>query len=174
MPTRRIVTAINEDGKSYVLLDGPTPGHVEIGPIVFDELWTTDSSPPELAGAGDPADVDRAVLEPPAGGVKWRVVTFPPEGALDMAALSPEALAEIAERYDGGDAHDDPDDIAWHRTDSIDFGVVLSGEIDLELDAGEVHLTAGDCVVQRGTRHAWRNRGSEPCMVSFVLVSATG
>ena len=64
------------------------------------------------------------------------------------------------------------DDPGMHTTPTIDYGIVLSGEIDLELDEGEVHLQAGDVVVQRGTRHAWRNRGTEPCRIAFVLISS--
>ena len=64
------------------------------------------------------------------------------------------------------------DDQAMHTTRTIDYGIVLSGEIDLELDEGEVHLGPGDVVVQRGTRHAWRNRGSRPCTMAFVLISS--
>lgn len=59
-----------------------------------------------------------------------------------------------------------------HRTDSIDYAVVLSGEIDMELDGETVHLRAGDTLVQRATVHNWVNRGSEPCIIAFVLVSA--
>jgi quercetin dioxygenase-like cupin family protein len=62
----------------------------------------------------------------------------------------------------------------WHRTDSIDYGVVLSGEIDMELDEGVVHLKAGDVLVQRGTIHNWVNRGTEPCLVAFILIATEG
>jgi mannose-6-phosphate isomerase-like protein (cupin superfamily) len=58
-----------------------------------------------------------------------------------------------------------------HRTDSIDYAVVLSGEIDMELDEGEVHLKAGDVIVQRATMHNWVNRGTEPCIIAFVLIA---
>jgi len=59
-----------------------------------------------------------------------------------------------------------------HRTDSIDYAVVMSGEIDMELDVGKVHLKAGDVLVQRGTIHNWVNTGSEPCVIAFTLVAA--
>ena len=62
----------------------------------------------------------------------------------------------------------------WHRTDSIDYGVVLSGEIDMELDEGVVHLKAGDVLVQRGTIHNWVNRGSETCVIAFILIATEG
>ncbi|MBE0558621.1 MAG: cupin domain-containing protein [Proteobacteria bacterium] len=62
----------------------------------------------------------------------------------------------------------------WHRTDSLDYGIVLSGEIDMQLDEGEVHLKAGDVVVQRGTIHNWVNRGNEPCVIAFILIATEG
>ena len=62
----------------------------------------------------------------------------------------------------------------WHRTDSLDYGIVLSGELDMEIDEGEVHLKAGDIVVQRGTLHNWVNRGTEPCVVAFILIATEG
>ncbi|MHB8770326.1 MAG: cupin domain-containing protein [Syntrophales bacterium] len=62
----------------------------------------------------------------------------------------------------------------WHRTDSLDYGIVLSGEIDMQLDEGEVHLRAGDVVVQRGTMHNWVNRGTEPCVIAFILIATEG
>jgi quercetin dioxygenase-like cupin family protein len=62
----------------------------------------------------------------------------------------------------------------WHRTDSLDYGIVVSGEIWMQLDEGEVHLKAGDVVVQRGTIHNWVNRGSQPCVMAFVLIATEG
>ena len=59
-----------------------------------------------------------------------------------------------------------------HRTDSIDYAVVMSGEVDMELDDSSVHLKAGDVLVQRGTIHNWVNRGTEPCVIAFVLIAA--
>jgi quercetin dioxygenase-like cupin family protein len=59
-----------------------------------------------------------------------------------------------------------------HRTDSIDYAVILSGEIDMDLDGEETHLKAGDVIVQRGTIHNWINRGTEPCVIAFVLIAA--
>lgn len=62
----------------------------------------------------------------------------------------------------------------WHTTDSIDYAVVLSGEIDMQLDEGEIHLKAGDVMVQRATNHNWVNRGKEPCIIAFVLIALEG
>jgi quercetin dioxygenase-like cupin family protein len=62
----------------------------------------------------------------------------------------------------------------WHRTDSIDYGILMAGELWMQLDAGEVHLQAGDVVIQRGTNHNWENRGTEPCMMIFILIATEG
>ncbi len=81
------------------------------------------------------------------------------------------AVAAAGDRFDTGGVME-PDNPGMHTTRTIDYGIILSGEIDLELDEGEVHLAAGDVVVQRGTRHAWRNRSEEPCRVAFILISS--
>jgi len=62
----------------------------------------------------------------------------------------------------------------WHETDSIDYAVVLSGEIDMQLDEGEVHLKAGDVLIQRATNHNWVNRGTAPCVIAFILIATAG
>jgi quercetin dioxygenase-like cupin family protein len=62
----------------------------------------------------------------------------------------------------------------WHRTDTIDYGIVLSGELWMELDKEEVHLKPGNVVIQRGTIHNWQNRGTEPCIVAFILLATEG
>ena len=169
MGIRRVVTGVDDEGRSTVTVDGPTPGHLDLGRATYDEMWASESLPPSLRDAADPADVDRAVLAPAPGGVKWRVVTFAPSA--DVQRLTDEQVAAARGRFDDGGAMRDYRS-GWHATHSIDFAVVLSGEIDLHLDTGTVRLRAGDCIVQRGTLHAWSNPGTEPCAISFVLVSA--
>ena len=169
MPTRRVVTGINQSGKSYFVHDGPTPGHLDLGVAVNDEIWVDDPAKPDPTAKVDPVDVQTFQLVPPPGGSVVRIFTFMP------ASVHPEKLAEAlakgAARFDTGGAME-KDDPAMHATRTIDYGVVLSGEIDLELDEGEVHLRPGDVVVQRGTRHAWRNRGARPCTMAFVLIAS--
>ena len=169
MSVRRVVTGLDAEGRSTVTADGPTPGHLELGRAAYDEMWAAESMPPSLDDAADPAAVERAVLAPEPGGVKWRIVTFAP--ARDVQRLTDEQVDAARRRFDDGGAMRDYRS-GWHATDSIDFAVVLSGEIDLHLETGTVRLTAGDCIVQRGTLHAWSNPGTEPCRISFVLVSA--
>ena len=167
MVRRRVVTGINAEGKSYFVHDGPTPGHLDMGVRVIDEIWVDDPASPDPQEKRDPVDVETFHLEPPAEGSVVRVLTFRP-GSAQAAGKS---LAALAARFDTGDAMEE-DELGMHTTRTIDYGIVLSGEIDLELDEGEVHLSAGDVVVQRATRHAWRSRSDQPCVMAFVLVSS--
>lgn len=171
MTTRRVVTGIDAEGKSFFVHDGPTPGRLDLGIAVNEEIWVDDPGRPDPAAGRDPATEEVFHLEPPKGGSVVRVFTFLP-GSRDPEQVR-SALAGAASRFDTGDAME-PDDPGMHTTATIDYGIVLSGEIDLELDRGEVHLRAGDVVVQRGTRHAWRNRGSEPCSIAFILIASPG
>ena len=166
--TRRVVTAIDGDGKSYFRHDGPTPGRVELGLFIDDEVWIDDPARPDPDGAHDPASAESFDLEPPTGGSCIRVFTFLPDTG---DAYDPEVFAAAASRFDTGDAME-PDSPGMHTTATIDYGIVLSGNITLELDAGEVDLGPGDVVVQRATRHAWRNRSGAPCTMAFVLIAS--
>ncbi|MGH7898316.1 MAG: cupin domain-containing protein [Candidatus Binatia bacterium] len=169
MATRRVVTGVNAAGKSYFVHDGPTPGRLDLGVATNDEIWVDDPAKPDPRAAVDPVDVEVFHLEPPPGGSVVRIFTFMPASAHSDEVAA--ALAAGAARFDTGGAME-KEDAAMHTTRTIDYGIVLSGEIDLELDEGEVHLRACDVVVQRGTRHAWRNRGSAPCTMAFVLISS--
>jgi mannose-6-phosphate isomerase-like protein (cupin superfamily) len=162
MSTRRVVTGKNESGRSYFVHDGPTPGRLGLGVAVIDEIWIDDPASPDPEARIDPVNVEKLHLSPPVGGSVVRVLTFLPASSRSIMDLS---------RFDTGDAIEE-ENPEMHTTRTIDYGIVLSGELDLELDEGEVHLTAGDVVVQRGTRHAWHNRGTVPCKVAFVLISS--
>ena len=164
---RRVVTGINSDGKSYFVHNGPTPGRW--GLTANEEIWVDDPARPDPASAIDPVDVEQFHLEPPLNGSVVRIITIPPIG--ETPDVSPELRAEMASKFDTGDAME-RDNPGWHTTRTIDYGIVLSGEIVLEIDEGEVRLVAGDVVVQRATRHAWRNRGTQPCTIAFVLISS--
>jgi len=137
------------------------------------ELWSTASTPsiPHHTGsAGAPS------YFPPVGGSVFRVVTFPPDAesvfgpGFDFTAALEEAQAKVPDLV----ARLEPDNPGMHTTDSVDYAVVIEGEIDCELDEGRrVHLVAGDCLVQRGTRHAWRNGGAQAARVAFILLGGT-
>lgn len=152
MPTvpRRVVTGHSPDGTSVVLSDGPVPVSRDIPEdgVAFHEIWNTTGAPAPLMAAedGDPTERELAVPPPPLG-TKIRINEFAP-GFLDQAGLQSPV----------------------HRTASVDYGIVLEGEITLVLDDSEVTLHAGDIVVQRGTDHAWANRGDGVARVAFILV----
>lgn len=164
---RRVVTGHDADGKAVVLLDGAAP-NVKVksaqGGVVSTLLWVTDESPADVSGHADRAQRDIAVAPPPRGSI-FRIVEFPPLGA---ATLSQAAIHEDM-GLSGQKAGRHP---LMHRTKSIDYAIVMQGEIDMLLDDSEIHLKAGDVLVQQGTNHAWVNRGSEPCRIAFVLIDA--
>ena len=141
---RRIVTGHDADGHGLIVSDGPPPAarNVPDG-AVFHEMWVTSSSPAAIA-ASEPEPIrEGELLGPPASGTRVRIVDMPP------GARSP-----------------------MHRTESIDYGVVLEGEITLVLDDGSAtSVHQGELVVQRGTDHAWENRSKAVTRILFVLVA---
>ena len=167
---RRIVTGHDAAGKAVVLRDEAAPNVLArgAGGLASTQLWRTFATPADNSGGDDPV-VGEIVTPPPAGGSVFRIVEFEPVGAeiegLDNGALAAALGARPAE----GAANRHP---FTHRTDSIDYAIVLSGEIDMLMDDSEVHCAAGDVVVQRGTNHAWVNRGAETRRIAFVLIDA--
>ena len=171
-PIRRIVTGHDAKGRSIIVSDGPSP-HVLRLPgrddFALTNLWVTDATPARNDGNADAA-ARTVVLEPPRNGTIFRVVEFPPErggGAFDRDAAFAAMGAEHAMDADGA-RHP-----GMHKTATVDYAIVLSGEIYALMDEGETLMKAGDCLVQRGTNHAWANRSDAPCLVAFILVSAT-
>jgi quercetin dioxygenase-like cupin family protein len=168
---RRIVTGHDARGRSIFVSDAPSPHVLTIGgrtDFALTNLWVTDAMPARNTGHADAADRP-VVLEPPKNGTIFRVVEFPPEktgGAFDRQ----QAFSTM-----GADHAMDPDASrhpGMHKTDTVDYAIVLSGEIWALMDEGETLMKAGDCLVQRGTNHAWANRSDAPCLVAFILVSA--
>jgi mannose-6-phosphate isomerase-like protein (cupin superfamily) len=169
---RRVVTGHDGSGKAVVLMDGIAPNvKVRQGAgFVHSLLWVTDEAPADISGHGDRADRTLGVTPPPAGSI-LRMVDFPPvtpeAEAIDHAALINDMGA--GHESHGGRPARHP---YMHRTRTLDYAIVLEGEIDLLLDESEVHLRAGDVIVQQGTSHAWVNRSSRTCRVAFVLIDA--
>jgi len=167
-PTRRVVTGHDVNGKAVILIDGAAPNAKlrKATGLTSTLLWVTDRSPADNSGSADAAEREIGVAPPPCGSI-FRVVDFPPAadfGAVDNAAM----LREMGIGASGGSARH----AGVHRTKSVDYAVVISGEIDMLLDDSEVHLRAGDVLVQRGTNHGWVNRGRENCRIAFVLIDA--
>ncbi|HVV95404.1 MAG TPA: cupin domain-containing protein [Hyphomicrobiales bacterium] len=170
---RRVVTGHDASGKAVVVSDGPATNVRErpaMAGMASHLLWVTDETPADIAGNADRAAREIGVA-PPAGGSILRVVDFPPETAQATTTLDNATMLR-----DMGLSADNPAaKIAHpgaHRTRSIDYAIVLSGEIDMWLDDSAVHLKAGDILIQQGTNHAWVNRGTETCRIVFVLIDA--
>ena len=172
-PARRVVTGHTSDGTSVFASDEEVPPvTIRIVPgAAFHQLWGSDE-PLTLPVDGSPPPAERYF--PPVGGVRFLFFTVPPEpvGRPDDLDLA-EALREYDAKLPGLRAALESGTRGMHRTGTVDFGVVLHGEIVLELDDGaERQLGAGDTFVQHGTRHAWHNRSSEPCTIAVVVVGA--
>lgn len=135
--------------------------------LVFQEVWHTTETPAVIDRRQLEADESRLVLAPPDGGVRIRVLDIPPEAeGADMDAVFENVGATGAKIE--SDRHR-----SFHRTETIDFGLVLDGEIVLLMDEGEATVRPGDIVVQRGTNHGWVNRTDRSCRIAFVLIDGT-
>lgn len=173
-PIHRVVTGHDAQGRAVVASDGPLPTVVELQAIpgtVFHEVWATEGTPARIDNGPDPT-LGPLMLPPPAQGTRLRFVDIPPDTADFLAggaARMHEAFGQIgdagASTVQAGSPHP-----LMHRTESVDYGVVMAGEMTLVLDATEVLLKPGSVVVQRGTNHAWANRSGKPCRMLFVLV----
>ena len=145
-PIRRVITGHDQAHVAKVLLDGPATNTKRPGGGLESTLiWCTDKTPADMAVGEGIEDCGARILgsAPPANGSRFAVIDFPP----------------------GCPPH-------MHRTETVDYIVVIEGEIDMDMDDSTVHLKAGDIMVQRGTNHAWANRGSTRARVAFVLIDA--
>jgi hypothetical protein len=175
-PVRRVVTGHDAGGRAIVLSDGEPPvvtrSPVQPG-LAFHQLWNTGAAPALIGAATDEPTLAYTDTAPPPGGTIIRFVDLPPEGP-DGPAFDPAQTKELFSTVGLADSarhHKAGRHPLMHRTESVDYGIVLSGEIVLILDDSEVTLKAGDVVVQRGTIHAWTNRTSKTCRMAFILVS---
>jgi naringenin degradation protein FdeH len=170
-PVRRVVTGHDASGKAIVLMDGPSPSwrRNEAGATESGLVWVTDATPADITVTADQSARQIGVPPPPGGSI-CRVVEFGP------MTKAMEALPVTHFSSSLGEGHittgRPPRHPFMHRTRSIDYAIVLDGEIDMLLDDSEVHLKAGDILVQQGTNHAWVNRGAAPCRIAFVLIDA--
>jgi mannose-6-phosphate isomerase-like protein (cupin superfamily) len=174
MNVRRVVTGHDADGKAVFVRDEDVPPvTLSLLPASeFHQLWGGDAAP---KFPDDGTMPDYRSYFPPVGGFRFGLFTVAPDdGAGVPADLDIEAaLAEFAEKLPGLAEHLEPDDPGMHTTATIDFEVVLSGQVSLELDDGaKVTLNRGDTVVQNGTRHRWSNPGSEPAVLAVFIAGA--
>ena len=173
MTMRRVVTGQTADGRSVFVSDEDVaPTTISLSPgSEFHRLWGSDSVPSLPTDGSLPP---HHAYFPPAGGYRFGFFTVPPAGQalpadLDIAA----AFEEMEERLPGMAAHMEPADPGMHTTDTVDFEVVISGQVGCELDDGaKVTLNPGDTFVQNGTRHRWSNPGSVPAVLFVALIGA--
>ncbi len=167
---RRVVTGLDADNKAVVLFDSRLP--LQAGPygLQATNLWVTSSYPLGFSFKDDTAATPVGI-SPLDNGTKFRVVEFPPLDKATEAKMEPgflmKAVGPVAPARGRPVTHP-----LMHRTRSVDYAVVLSGEIDMMLDDAVVHLKPGDTIVQQATNHAWLNRGTEACRILFVLMDA--
>ena len=145
-PIRRVVTGHDANGTAKVLIDGPASNtRTSKSGGVSTLIWCTDRAPADIPAGEDVEDMGARLLgtPPPPNGTRFTVNDIPP------GRMGP-----------------------MHRTETIDYVIVLAGELEMQMDDSTVKLRAGDVLVQRGTRHAWINRGPRPARVAFILVDA--
>ena len=180
---RRIVTGHDENGKAVVIADGPTPG-VKTTPnrpgVIFHNMWTTTTAPARFDEPKEATSVDLP-LPPPSSGTTFRLIEFPPEAQVEQ--VDDETAKKAFQEYgaDGALQHGEAEEdhsknkhAFMHRTETVDYAICLSGEMTMLLDDSEVVMKPGDVMIQRGTNHAWANRGSEYCTMAFVLIDGEG
>lgn len=172
---RRIVTGHDADGKAIVVSDAP-PARTQLvggpgGPTFF-EVWHTRQTPALIHPQPDDADETGLVLPPPKNATRIRVIEFPPEGEEIRKLTGADAAAKfksMGDEHASTSAAGAPHPL-MHRTQTLDYGIVLEGEITLVLERGETIIRPGDIVIQNGTNHAWANRSGSPCRMAFVLI----
>ncbi len=161
---RRIVTGHDVEGKSVVVIDGPA--------TEFGAYWQTGGAPADNKSAGDAAQSVN-MLEPARNGSIFRYAVIAPEDPKvtreQREAATAKMFAQMHAEHCRPDTTRDP---GMHKTKTVDYVILLSGEVTLMLDRGEVKLKPFDVVVQRGTNHAWINKGKEPAIIAAVLIDA--
>jgi mannose-6-phosphate isomerase-like protein (cupin superfamily) len=167
---RRVVTGLDESGKSTIVSDGPTPVRVATPGFTVCDIWTVNELPTPVTN--EDGTTGEVLLDPPRGGFIYRITTFPPDSEWDAEAEYRSSL----EAMSGGDAQLDDEETGvtgMHQTDTIDIVTIISGELYAVTETGETLLKPGDSMVQRGTVHTWRNRGDIPCTKVAVQMGAS-
>lgn len=175
-PVRRVVTGHDAAGRAIIQEDGAVRRTQriggEIGPM-FHEVWNTAATPTPIDAASSEPFEPGIVLAPPPNGTRIRVLDIPPEGDA-IRRMTPEQakthFAEIGAGEASNAAKPGARHALMHRTETIDYGIVIEGELVLIMDEGETTVRAGDIVIQRGTNHGWANRSDRNCRIVFVLI----
>jgi mannose-6-phosphate isomerase-like protein (cupin superfamily) len=169
----RVVTGHDLDGKAIIASNGPLAAIVELAAVpgmIFHEVWETSATPAPVDNCADPT-TGPMMHGAPKNGTRIRFVDLPPDtNYLAEADTRMKALFEEVNNVEGLTTKPNSPHPMMHRTESIDYGTVIEGELTLILDDSEVQLKPGSVVVQRGTNHAWANRTDRPCRMLFVQI----
>jgi mannose-6-phosphate isomerase-like protein (cupin superfamily) len=175
---RRAMTGRDDAGKSVFKSFDVTPQIVTFDSrpgVAYYEMYATDGVPGVTGEEPDPMLTHKGFFPAP-GATLFLMVRFaprPPEGSKPNPQAYENFLDELSQKIPSMEKHFERDSPGMHTSDSVDYGIVIRGEMILELDDGKmVHLRQGDCVVQNGTRHRWRNPLPEPSLMAFVLIGA--
>lgn len=170
---RRIVAGENVEGRSVILADSVipvvngTPDYLQVA-----ELWRTDGGPGIIPARTDVVDAGVADIKPPVGGTRFVIEVAHPEGEGGRDEASVQRMFDAISGSESR-THSDADvHPGMHKTDTIDYIMVLKGEIDFILETGEVHLREGDMIVDTGVNHSWANRSGKPCVLAAVMIGA--
>jgi hypothetical protein len=169
---RRVVTGDNASGRSSIVEDSEPPALTvaERPGYRVSNIWVTSDTPASIS-APDRVSAHKGIL-PPARGNLLRIIDYPAE-AKDPVERKRQLAATFRKLYPDADHHVDDKHPGMHRTLTVDYAIILAGEIVAMLDDGETVLHAGDILIQRGTNHAWANRSGKPARICFVLIDAT-
>jgi len=166
---RRVVTKLDASGKAVVMVDGQVQLTSFRSPNPANEMWVTPVGPPDFSWTEDRGKT-KVGLVPPKGGTIFRIVDFVPTDK-KIESMDINTMMKVVGDHAPAKGMP-PRHPMMHRTRSLDYALIMSGEIDMLLDDSEVHLKAGDVVVQQATNHAWVNRSGKPCRVAFILIDS--
>lgn len=172
----RVVTGHDDNGNAIILENGSLNTVMDLDAIPgtrFHEVWNTSESPASIHNAQEDPTLGPVVLSPMKEGTRIRFVDIPPDtdeflnhGQDKMKGI----FSSVGDKQMSTVKEDSPHPL-MHRTESVDYGIVIEGELILIVDQGEVALTPGSVVVQRGTNHAWANRSGKMCRMLFILIA---
>jgi hypothetical protein len=165
MTYRVVVTGHTSEGLSTCLRDNSVP---ETPGWMFN-FWGTDATPADNGSASNDAAAGLRLAPPPSGSL-FRIFHILPDRQL--AGMTEAELAEVSRKI-GVEAEPRPGERLWHQTDTLDYVILLSGQVTLHLDSGDIELGPLDVVIQRGTHHAWSNRGETAAVAACIMVGAT-
>lgn len=174
-PITRVVTGHNAAGKAIVLQHGELPNVHELKSVpgvFFHEVWCTATTPVGIQEAESDPTNGPLILPPPKAGTRIRFVDMPPETE-ELLAKGERAMHEVFAEMGGASASTvkaDSPHPSMHRTETVDYGIVIEGQVTLILDDSEVLLEPGAVVIQRGTNHAWANRSNRMARMAFILI----